>query len=202
MAIFAIISIVIAVTGCTYTAVINLRKFYAGILESAKDCAASQMEEITDKSKEQYDRGLAVGARFFHFGLQVSLLVWALALPIPIVLFTIAGFSTGFHVWSLDWPSVGEIASNNNCDIYKLGLGIVLWADLSCVVLGALSVGTAVGCRIMVGSKYATYEAFAVKLEKARHCIPSDEVKAEASLATPQINGATIEPASVDDESK
>lgn len=130
--IFTVISLVIAVSGSTYTAIVAIRSYLEDDVKDSYNKGNSRYKEINDKSKSEKTKD---GASVFYKKMSRSYSWWRHVFVIPIGVFFFLAYILTVHSLCSCWD--GGIQDQNLAfwNIYKYTLFIMLVINLICVVL-------------------------------------------------------------------
>lgn len=126
--IFTIVSLFMAVSGATYTALIAWRDvFHARVTKIGEDTIAHH-----NTIKECPDRGIIDAGTDKYSRIRWWILLWRWAQAIPVVLFLLSVFAVGIHLLIVSWNNT-HITSDGWWEVYK-------WVLLALIVLDGLSI--------------------------------------------------------------
>lgn len=127
---FTIVSLVIAVSGATYAALLAIRDYFKeGLLSAIEESAThlGQMKDTTNPAiKERCCKRVAWRGRWHS--------VWNWSYCVPIVIFIVISYCQAIHVIYAYW-TVGAAKPDSGWAFYKWVLLIMTIIDALCVIL-------------------------------------------------------------------
>ena len=130
---FTIASIVIAVSGATYSALVGIRTLLRDRVDKILGQSEANIGEIRDSSQEENPKNAE--KKFRRLGWWD--VIWRWSFAVPIILFTLVAYWLAMHVCWAHWDS--SSTSLNCWDYYRWVIVALTALDALCLVLTGIA---------------------------------------------------------------
>lgn len=162
---FTIVSIVVAVSGATYTSIVALRDWLGVELEEDRKDVDNLKTVLTE---ENSGKAFKEGCLRRYRDLKCWNRVWNWSYAVPIVLFFVISFWVAIHTLVACWST--GIGSSTSWPIYRWWLLMIVVLDAMCVISTAVSHWNLTRICRDIQQDYRVHEE-----NRAKALIPSEE---------------------------